>query len=384
MSEDERISGRKKVDVLVWAGIVLLAFPLFSSQKRISLQRVDISGLPEISVYFTLTDDTGNSVLGATADEIAVSIDGAAQKISLLKSALEGGEFLAVGLILDRSGSMKQALDKTKMAAINFTKRMSERDQLAVISFDDHVRVDSGFSKDLALVEKAIAGITIGKDTALYDAVQKGLELLEKVSTRRQALVLLSDGKDTRSKLKKADVLGAAKDKSVSLFTIGLGPSVDEANLAELAAETGGNFFRAAEPGDLLQLYQTIAEQLKNQYVLVFDSSFGRDEAWHDLSIAYKDPLGSEFKETKKFLATTSPGVSRGILTGALRRQEYQSYGWAAGLGALIGLGLGLLILIVIRLLRREAGLYWLYLLGLLLAAAILGGILGLLVMNFK
>jgi len=52
---------------------------------------VDITRLPEIAVYLTVLDDSGKSMLGIADDEIEVTIDGVAQAVSSLRSALEGG-----------------------------------------------------------------------------------------------------------------------------------------------------------------------------------------------------------------------------------------------------------------------------------------------------
>ncbi|MFC2163712.1 VWA domain-containing protein, partial [Acidobacteriota bacterium] len=257
---------KKRIDPL-WISCFILSLFLFllpaflrSQQRNVTLQRIDVSQIPEIHLYFSVTDETGNSILGLTEEEILLTADEAPQVISSLKSALEGKEYLAVALLFDRSGSMKKALEQTKKAAINFVKRMSLDDQIAVISFDDIVRVDSNFSKDRVMTENAIRGIDLGKDTALYDAIKQALSLLQNTQTKRQAIVTLSDGKDTKSKLNKEEILLEAKNSGVPLFTLGLGANVDEKGLIDMSSETGGNFFKAASPEDLLLLYQTIAE----------------------------------------------------------------------------------------------------------------------------
>jgi len=355
---------------------------LLSQQRNVTLQRIDVSEIPEIHLYFSVTDETGNSILGLTEAEIQLAVDGAPQIISSLKSALEGREFLAVALLFDRSGSMKKALDQTKDAAINFVKRMSVDDQIAVISFDDIVRVDSNFSKDRAITENAIKAIDLGKDTALYDAIEKALSLLKNTQTKRQAIVTLSDGKDTKSKLLKEEILLEAKNNGIPLFTLGLGANIDENSLIELSNETGGSFFKAATPDDLLLLYQTIAEQLKNQYVLSFKLTFGMDEKWHDLKIMFKDPQGKEYASTREFIASKGPGVSRETMAGFERKIERRNILSILAIGAFIGLGFGLLLLLFIRLARPEVAIISLTAFGLVLSTMILGAIISFLIIS--
>ncbi|MBP1768233.1 MAG: hypothetical protein H6P98_2348 [Candidatus Aminicenantes bacterium] len=359
--------------------ILLSPGSILASTGNLTIQRVDITKLPEITVYLSVLDDAGKSILGIAAHEIELTIDGAVQVVSSVRSALEGGENMAVGLVFDRSGSMKTALAEAKQAALDFLGRMSAGDQAAVVSFDDTVRVDSELSADLGLADAAVRGIDLGKDTALYDAVDKGLEILGRTSMRRLALIILSDGKDNRSRLKRPEVLAAAKERSVPLFTIGLGSGVDESSLIDLASGSGGSFFRAAGPRDLIRLYQTIADQLRNQYILTFALSSGRDDAWHDLRLVFKAPSGEAMSAGQRFLATTSPGVSREALGRFLGRPKRHSQAFWAGLGAILGLCFGALLLLLIGLVRRPERLFWPYVVGLLLAGTLLGAIVGLL-----
>ncbi|MGB7296193.1 MAG: VWA domain-containing protein [Candidatus Aminicenantales bacterium] len=377
---------RQERDILVSTSFLALclALPLLPAPGRILVQRLDVSSLPVITVFLTILDDADKGILGIAGEEVEVRIDGAAQTVSSLRSALEGGEYLAVVLAFDRSGSMRKALEETKQAALNFLKRMSADDRVAVVSFDDTVRVDSDLSVDRDVIENAIKGIDLGRDTVLYEAIRKGLEILEKDVTPRKALIMLSDGKDTRSKLSRSEVLSLARDKAVPLFTIGLGSGIDEVCLTELSSGTGGTFLRAAGPQDLLRLYQIIAEQLRNQYILTFSSSFGRDEVWHELELSFRDPTGTTAVWSRRFLATTNPGVSRGALSRYLGGPERHGLAIAGGLGALAGFCLALFIMLVIRLARRNEHFFWPYLFGLALAGTVLGAIAGLLAFGIR
>jgi pSer/pThr/pTyr-binding forkhead associated (FHA) protein len=66
---------------------------------------------------------------------------------------------------------------------------------------------------------------------------------------------------------------------------------VNEAALRRLADETGGTVLKASRPEELLLLYQKIADQLKNQYLLRFTSTFGRGP---DNLLVLHDDQGSD------------------------------------------------------------------------------------------
>ena len=350
---------------------------LFPQEKLVTIQRIDISRLPEIRIYLTVTGEKGKSVPGLTGKELEVSIDDAVQPIVSLNSAFEGGVYLAVALLFDRSGSMKNAIDKTKEAGLAFLKRMSEEDLIAIVTFDHRVQVDSNFTVNRAESERAIKQIALGGDTALYDAIHEALALFEKAGTPRQAVVVLSDGKDTRSRLERKAVLDEAKKKGVPVFAVNLDAAGDKNNLEDLARQTGGNYFEAATPNDLLFLYRVIADQLNNQYVLAVHSDSGLDEQFHGLKITLKDPAGASVSVQREYIASKGPGVKRDTVTGLQKQVETRSAALVLGIGAVLGFLMGLVILLLIKIMRPDTRIFSLISLALVLSSLILGGILG-------
>jgi len=362
---------------LTWAaGCLLFLAPLAANPqtRTVTLQKIDLSRLPHIEIYLTVSDEKNRSVLGLTDQELAVAVDDVPQTTLSVKSALTQGQALTVALVIDRSGSMSKAMAKAKKAAVEFSRRPSLGDRLAVISFDDTVSLNQDLSQDRGHVEQAIDRIKLGRDTALYDAVQKALDILQASGGPRQAVVILSDGKDNRSKRTKEEVLARVNSLSIRFFTIGLGPGIDEAGLA---SKTGGHFFKVAAARDLRLLYQDIAEQLTNQYFLSFGLASGLDEKWHSLKVLLKAPSGVEASTTKPFIATTEPGVSRPILQRLEQKVEKSDAIRKTIMGAGTGLLLGALTLLVIGLARRPRPLPVLASVALVLSFVILGGIVG-------
>jgi VWFA-related protein len=367
-----------RLGLVLWLN--LLAALSAPPERSVALQRIDITALPDIVLYLTVTDAKENSVLGLTDREVSVLLDGRPQKITSLKSAIQGGEFLAVALLFDRSGSLRNSLDQTKAAAIDFARRMSMNDQLAVISFDDRVRIDAPFSNDRGAIENAVRGIDTGRDTALYDAVLAALELFQGVSTKRQAILILSDGKDTKSRSGRDDALAAAKKNGVPIFSLGLGDSLNEDLLSKLAAETGGQFVKAARAEELMRLYQKIADRLKNQYRLAFVTEFGQDDRWHKLLVRVKDEVESTDSPLREFIASVGPGVSRDLVSGFERKAAERNYLVYGGAGAGLGLLLGCLFVVLIKVLRPDLNLGPALILIIVLLTVLFGGIVGLVV----
>lgn len=372
---------RGAVAGVLLAALCLAARPAAGAPPRtIALQRVDLSRLPVIEVYATVTDERGQSVLGLTDREVSLAIDDAPQAVTSFTSAISGGEHLAVALLFDRSGSMKTALGRTKDAALEFVRRLSRDDRLAVISFDADVRVDSPFVSDRAALESAIGGITTGTDTALHDAIRQALDLLRSESTKRQAIVVLSDGRDTKSVRREDDVLADARAAGVPIYTFGLGDAVNTAVLARLASGTGGTSATAREADELRILYQRIAEELSNQYILTFTSSFGQDGAWRRLRVALKDAGGGSASAERPFIATRGLGVSRDLVSSLEQGVARRALGMEAAIWAAAGLCAGFLFVLLIRLVRRDVSLASLPAAGVVILCGLLGGVAGVLV----
>lgn len=366
------------------AAVIVSGFALQGEPRHVvALQRIDVTRLPIVDVYLTVSDGAGKSVLGLTEREVEARIDGTPQPGVSLISAIAGGEHLAVVMLFDRSGSMKQSLDITREAASGFIRRLSVGDRLAVVSFDEQIRVDASLTSDRAALEAAVQGIAAGSNTVLYDALDAALSLLENAGTGRQAILVLSDGKDTRSRLKPADVVGAVKAKGVPVYTIGLGNGIDAATLTHLADETGGSFLRAAGPEDLRLLYQSIADLLENQYRLTFSSTFGADEAWHALTVTVRSSGGEQTSAPREFVASRGPGVSPGVMRTHEEAAILRTRTVNAAVGGAFGLVAGLILMLAVRFARPEAPLVSAAAVAVLLIAAALGAIVAVLVPEF-
>nr|MBC8361225.1 VWA domain-containing protein [Candidatus Desulfatibia profunda] len=193
---------------------------------------------------------------------------------------------MAVVLVIDTSGSM-QARDSSgqtsmiaaKKAAVNFISMLTKEDRVALFSFDNKPILKMDFSDDHEAVKSAVNSLAAEPNaaTCLYDTAVEAVKKAAEIPRGRRAIVLLTDGKDEKagqscSMHNSNDVIDIATTKSirVPIFTIGVGPKVDARELARIASFTGGRNLLATSLADLQGLYQTIANQLKNQYLVTY------------------------------------------------------------------------------------------------------------------
>ena len=365
--------------------MLLLALGLFFvavtpvPAATVKLQRLDVSRLPEIECFFTVGTDRGDSLLGLAAADFLVMVDGVPQKISRLASALADGKSLTVALLVDGSGSMRPHLRRACEAAAAFISRTSSSDLIAVFSCNESLLLHQDFTIDHASTLRALAKIRTRENTAIFDAIKQIIVLFKNVPAQRQALVVLTDGRDNRSRATVGENIKSAKEAGVPLFTVGLGPGSDDLSLRQLAEETGGEFYKAVRAEDLLTMYRKIAVQLSNQYVLAFVSTFAGDEQWHDLQIIYADPNGTRPLVQRKFRASTSPALAPSAIVSFQARTRQREQRRQGFVGALLGLLSGILLLGALKLLRPATVLFSLPGLAMLFFLTMFGAVLAVL-----
>jgi len=226
----------------------------------------------QVEVYATVTDADGRAIEGLAQTDFTVFEDEVPQTIT----AFAGGSFpAAVALALDRSFSMKGApLMMARTAGRAFVGALQPLDRAMLISISGKVDILAPLSADKAPVLKAIDSLDAWGTTSLHDALIRSIELLEG-QTGRRAIVVISDGQDRYSQARENDVIDRARQSDVLMYPIALG-RVRPRLFAELATVTGGRSFHVRDPKELVPTLQTIAKDIRAQYLLGYEPS----ETW--------------------------------------------------------------------------------------------------------
>jgi VWFA-related protein len=239
-----------------------------------------------VVLQVAVVDQQRRPVSGLRQEDFAVFEENVAQAVSLFASATAPLDLM---LLIDTSSSMYERMMATQEAAINFVRTLKTGDHAAVVLFNDGVRIAQPLTGDTDALETAIEAASPAGGTALYEALYVALRELARTRRgaddpmRRQALVLLTDGDDTSSRLVFDDVLDEARRGAVTIFAImPSAPGWDAFfdmpsrrrgapyNMRQLAEETGGRSFAPARMEDLAGVYGEIAEELSRQYWLAY------------------------------------------------------------------------------------------------------------------
>jgi VWFA-related protein len=132
--------------------------------------------------------------------------------------------------------------------------------------------------------------------TAIWDAVAlTSRNVLAKTpGLRRRAIILLTDGLDTTSRLSKTDAINSTLAAEAVVYVIGIGnkeEGVDRGALRELAQRTGGRAFFPDQKFDLKAAFAEIEKELRTQYLLAYSSTNKRrDGAYRKVTIEITNP----------------------------------------------------------------------------------------------
>ena len=261
----------------------------FSVSDVVVTRKITIEAFEEVNrviLWVTVTDKSGELVGDLTKENFSVSEDGAPQTI---RDFLLEDRPITMAIVLDSSGSMRDAMPEVHQAAAGFVETLRPQDKALVIDFDDRVFLIQELTSDQALLKEAVTSTEALGSTALFDGLHAAFRKLRGIEGRK-AIVLLSDGDDTSSQLAYNRILEEAKAQSVLIYGIGLG-GVRKSVLKELAEMTGGRSFFVAKASQLAEVYRKIADELRRQYYLSYSTTNSKwDGRFIKLEVKSKNP----------------------------------------------------------------------------------------------
>jgi VWFA-related protein len=184
---------------------------------------------------------------------------------------------VAVGLVLDNSGSMIARQGMVTAGGGAFARSSHPGDELFTIHFNEHI--DFGlpgglrFTDRQSLLDAALARFRAGGRTALHDAVIAGLDHLETASHQKRVLVVLSDGEDNASAHSEDEMIDRARTSSAIVYTVsnanrrdGLGGN--SRLLRKLAGVAGGVAYFPDTDRKVVETLDRVAANIRRGYLI--------------------------------------------------------------------------------------------------------------------
>ena len=246
---------------------------------------------------FTVLDRQKQFVQTLRREDIRVVEDGVAQEIVTFERRTNLP--LSLVMMIDVSRSQTRALPNSKMAVQTFVDAVARaaEDRVGVATFAGNAILEQDLTGDLGLVRKAIEDVrppvldlvplsggdpSAPGETAIWDAIWVVTDevLSAAPADTRRAIVMLTDGADSKSGKKKLDdAVERAVQAGVAVYVIGIADfyyyEMEKSPLRKVTERTGGRFFVPKKTTDLPAVFAEIEQELRSQYVVTFRQPAG-------------------------------------------------------------------------------------------------------------
>ncbi len=251
-----------------------------------------------VNVVATVLDGQGRYVEGLTADDFSIYEDGVRQEVSFFSHDQQVP--VSMGILVDTSGSMRHKLQQSLQVARELAMALSPADEVFVVSFSNNSKVLTEFTTVGPELPEIFRGVRSGGETAAFDAIGLALEMMESSQHDKKILLLITDGFDTRSKLRPEDIDELLRRNQVLVYAIGIDDDDSDPEvmrrtryhvyhymLALLTDVTGGRAFRlfTGRRYALRSLAEILLEELHQQYTLSYYPRGLVDESWRDIQV---------------------------------------------------------------------------------------------------
>ena len=206
---------------------------------------------------------------------------------------------VSIGLIIDNSGSMREKRAQVEAAALALAKDSNPEDEVFVVNFNDEAYMDlpnnKDFTNDIKEMEEALTRIDSHGGTAMRDAIRMSIDWLrQKAHKDKKVLVVVTDGNDNSSVIGLEDLVKAAQQSGVLLYSVGLLDEEERREAARakraleaLATATGGETFFPKELSEVDRIAHQVARDIRSQYTIQYTpSNTAMDGGYRQIKVA--------------------------------------------------------------------------------------------------
>ena len=265
-------------------------------------EEIDVN-LVELPV--SVAGAAGAPIPNLKQEDFSIFESGKQQKISAFNFA--SNLPFSVGMLLDHSGSMKPRIMAAKAAAIEFFHnilRPTDKAFFGAFAFD--ARNLAPFVSDISSLEQQVnsSGDASG-GTSLYDAIVTGLYRFRSMQGRK-ALLVITDGEDTTSRLSYDEMLMYVRASRVPIYFIGVALGFSDmsgtSKMKALAAETGGVAYFIKDVKQLKETYAQLEKELRSQYLIsYYTESTKKDQNYRTVEVKVDRP-GARVRTIRGFI----------------------------------------------------------------------------------
>jgi Ca-activated chloride channel family protein len=250
-----------------------------------------------VNILFSVTDKKGRFVTDLGKNDFEIIENKKQQTIQ--QFAAESDLPLRIAVLVDTSNSIRDQFRFEQQAAVRFIQSVvrPRDDKLMLVSFDTAAEMVTDLTDDVHKLEEGVKSMRPGGGTAFYDAIyfaaKEKLMMDQPRDKFRRAMVVISDGEDTESRMSRDQALEMAQKADVVIYAISTNIKRDDSDgdkvLRYLSEETGGQAFFPFKIEDLDQSFENIANELRHQYNIFYrPEPLKADGLYHPVTVRTK------------------------------------------------------------------------------------------------
>jgi len=244
-----------------------------------------------------ILDKTHQFVPGLKASNFLVLEDGVPQTLTSVRTTQAP---ITAVMLLEFAANSYYFIDDMRNAAYGFFQTLRPNDYVAVVTYDLKTHILNDFTNNKDLIAQSLQSLIIPgfSDTDMFDALYETLDRTSRIEGRKY-IILIGTGRDTFSKLTLDKILAKIKaTPNVTIFTIGTGALIRELadarggmgpigrmdylqaenQMRTFASMTGGLSFNPMFQGALPDIFSTISNSIRNEYVLTYRPTNTKDD----------------------------------------------------------------------------------------------------------
>jgi Ca-activated chloride channel homolog len=230
----------------------------------------------EVVLHATVQDDKNHLVMNLEKSAFSVFEN---NQLQTLTSFRHEDVPVAMGIVIDNSGSMREKRDKVNKAALNLVRSSNPQDQVFVVNFNDEYYLDQAFTDNINRLREALEKVEARGGTALYDAIVASADYMKRnARLQKKVLFVVTDGDDNASRESLEETVRRLQEENgPTVYAIGL-LGEEKARRARRALETiaqrtGGIAFLPRTLDEVDEISRDVAHDIRNQYAIGYKPS---------------------------------------------------------------------------------------------------------------
>jgi len=267
-----------------------------------------------VVLHASVIDKRGQLITDLPQSSFRVFEDGVQQQIKLFRRE---DVPVAMGLVIDSSGSMRDKRQKVESAALQLVKASNPQDQVFVVNFNDEAFLDAPFTNDIKKLEEGLSQIDSRGGTAMRDAVSMSIDYLkDEGKIDKKVIVVVTDGNDNSSAISLEKLVQKAQQSEVLIYAIGLLSEEEKREakrarraLDALANASGGLAYYPKELAEVERISYQVAHEIRNQYILAYSPTRQElDGSYRQVRVTVDGPNKPVVRTRTGYYATPDAG----------------------------------------------------------------------------